>query len=267
MRCYAYSFPRAFAVAKIREYIEEKYTTTILDGVYHIRYKHPDILINEGDIFIFPYGAMVTWGLTEELERKFIIECNAFLADLKLGSVDDDVFTYTYAEKSSVKDDLISLPNNEITTKLACSYGLAQSAKLGGFESTLSDIFSRTSLLPEQLADEGNIHLSRKQIRKLMGKLFVDRASINLHLDFLDAPNFFWNHTGLEHLHEMVGRYVDLDKRVNVLNQRLRIMQEMLDILTAELNHQHSSMLELIIIILIATEIGLMIFKEFSGMW
>ena len=111
----------------------------------------------------------------------------------KLGAEDDDTFSYSYGEKAKITSDHIVLPNDNINTKLAFSYGFAQSVKLGGFENTIQGIIELTKKLPENLAKKGKILLSRKQIRKLMGRIFIDRDSINLHLDLLDIPNFFWD--------------------------------------------------------------------------
>ena len=42
------------------------------------------------------------------------------------------------------------------------------------------------------MARDGVMKLEHKQITKQIGQLFVDRASINLHSDILDHPDFFW---------------------------------------------------------------------------
>ena len=60
----------------------------------------------------------------------------------------------------------------------------------------------------------------------------------------------------------MIIEYMDQERRVNILNQQLMVLQELLDMLTTELNNQHSSKLEWIIIILIAFEVTLMLVKD-----
>ena len=265
MRCFAYSFSRAFRVNKLINSFMKQYKITKFDGAWHVRKIEDQISPEEGDIFLFPYGAIVTWGLTEVIEKQLCKELEKFLHE-KLGSIDDDLYTYSYAEsymeKANICDDHIVLPSKDLHYKLACSYGLAQSVKLGGFENTIQDIFEKTRGLPEQMAKTGRIHLSRSAIRKLMGRIFVDRSSINLHLEFLDSPNFFWENTEFEPLYEKVIDYISQKQRVAILNQRLAVLQELLDMLATELNNQHSSMLEWIIIVLIAVEILLMIGKE-----
>lgn len=51
--------------------------------------------------------------------------------------------------------------------------------------------------------------------------------------------------------------YLDVDKRLAVLNQRLDIMKEMYQILQNQLNVKHANKLEMIVIVLIVAEIFL----------
>lgn len=262
MRCFAYSFAKSFNLEKLTTLLKANYQVTQFDGAMHVHSLAGVTDEGEGDIFIFPYGALVAWGLTETEERKICKELSKCL-DERLGAIDDDLYSYGYGEKSSIQDDHITLADKDTLSKLACSFALAQSAKLGGFEHTIQNIFEQTKDLPERMATRGNIHLSRLSIRKLMGRIFVDRTSINLHLELLDAPNFFWVNTELEPLHRMIKDYVEQRQRMAVLNQRLAVLQELLDMLATELNNQHSSTLEWIIIILITLEVILMLGKEF----
>jgi uncharacterized Rmd1/YagE family protein len=78
----------------------------------------------------------------------------------------------------------------------------------------------------------------------------------------LDTPEFFWEHSHLEGLYEMATAYLDLDARVDVLNQRLCVIQDLLQMLGDELNHAHSSFLEWVIIILILIEVVVVFAKD-----
>jgi uncharacterized Rmd1/YagE family protein len=53
----------------------------------------------------------------------------------------------------------------------------------------------------------------------------------------------------------MTKKFLDIPSRVMALNQKLDVLQELLSILSTQLQHRHSSMLEIIIIVLILIEI------------
>ncbi len=95
-----------------------------------------------------------------------------------------------------------------------------------------------------------------------MGELFIERNSINLHVDVLDTPEFFWEYSELEPFYAMTANYLEIETRVEVLNQRLDVVHELFEMLGNELNHQHSSRLEWTIICLIIIEVFLSILRD-----
>lgn len=117
-------------------------------------------------------------------------------------------------------------------------------------------------------------------ITKRIGQLFVDRASINLHSDILDHPDFFWEDDEWLSLYLRASKYLEIDRRaevarrpilpppstlfppiqnnhipVQVLNKRLDIIKELFDMLASELHQSHSNKLEWIVILLIVVEV------------
>jgi uncharacterized Rmd1/YagE family protein len=214
-----------------------------------------------GDIFYFSYGATVFWGVSLE-------QCQAYLEQIKefeeqpVEEIEADEFTFVIGDAPKIIEDEITLPSLNVLNLLAVSHGIAQSVKLGTFESALRKTFNHTKHIPQDLAKRGRIPLSRKEIRRKMGELFIERNSINLHVDVLDTPEFFWEHTELEPLYAMTANYLDLESRVEVLNQRLDVIHELFEMLGNELNHQHSSRLEWTIIGLIIVEVFLSLLRD-----
>jgi uncharacterized Rmd1/YagE family protein len=60
----------------------------------------------------------------------------------------------------------------------------------------------------------------------------------------------------------MTANYLDIETRVEVLNQRLDVIHELFEMLGTELNHQHSSLLEWTIIVLIVMEVALTLMRD-----
>jgi hypothetical protein len=50
-----------------------------------------------------------------------------------------------------------------------------------------------TKNLPEALADHGQVIISRKQVARLIGQVFLQRSAVNLLGVVLDVPEFFWS--------------------------------------------------------------------------
>ena len=254
MHCSAYCTATSFEIARLVEYLKSRYGATRIREVIHIKLGQNDPTSVEGDVFFFPYASVVFWGLEREQEKALLNEIKEFQYQPVI-EVGEDEFSYTYGQTTSIKEDDIVLPNQDILTKVAFSQAIAQSVKLDTFEYTIQQTVDITRELPRRLAELGKISLSGKEIRRMMGTLFIDRHSINLHQELLDTPEFFWEYTELEPIYKLVAHYLDIERRVNVLNQRLTVLKELFDMLNTEINHKHSNRLEWAVILLIMIEV------------
>ncbi len=254
MRCSAYCTATSFNIPALTGYLKDHFRPTLFREVIHFKLETEIPNSNEGDVFIFPYAAIVFWGLDANKEKDLLNQLKEFEREPapKLG---EDLFFYTYGTPVNIKDDDIVLPDNEALTKLAFSHAIAQSVKLDTFETTIQKTVDITRDLPRNLALHGQISLSGLEIRKMMGQLFIDRHSINLHQELLDTPEFFWEYSELEPYYKLVAHYLDIQRRVNILNQRLTVLKELFDMLSSEINHKHSSRLEWTVIFLILLEV------------
>ena len=261
MDCCAFCNASAYQIKPLAEFLRSSYRVIMFRDV---AYAEIPIEGKPCDVFFFPYGSIVCWGAPQEQGQQ-ILELVKNYAYQRNEEVETDVFTYILGDPIKIVDDEISLPNFDLQTKLAVSHGIAQSVKLGTFETALQRTFLLTRQIPEDLARQGKIPLSRREIRRKMGELFIERNTINLHLDVLDTPEFFWDYPELEPLYNLIANYLDIGKRVEVLNKRLNIVHELFEMLGNELNHQHSSRLEWIIICLIVIEVVLSLSRDVFG--
>lgn len=258
MECRAYCTASSYEIQRLYESFRGMYHTNSYRDVIHVQFPLEE---GSGDIFYFSYGVMVTWGLSSSQCRQLLVEVKKF-EHQPISLIETDDFQFFVGDKPKIDDEQIILTDEDPISKLAISYGIAQSVKLGAFEDMIHNTFTLTKHIPEELAKHGKISLSRKEIRRKMGELFLDRSSINLHLDVLDTPEFFWDHSELEILYRLAAVHLDLENRVEVLNQRLMVVHELFEMLGNELNHQHSSRLEWTIIWLILIEVSLLLLRD-----
>ena len=261
-RCVSFCTADSYDILGLANFFKKKgYFTRILRDVLHVtNLKRP------GDIFFFNHGSFVCWGFKKHFEEKCIEYVKEFSIH-PLTHVESDHFHYRYNEETSIDTherlrlDIITLDSEDSKIKLAISYGLAQSIKLEAFEETIKEAIKQNSHLPEEIASRGIISLSRRSIFKRIGEIFIVRSSININIEYLDAPEFFWRNPSLEPYYIMTKKFLDIPSRVMALNQKLDVLQELLDILNSQVQHRHSSLLESIIILLIAVEIIISLFQ------
>lgn len=262
LRCVSFCTAGSYDLLGLASFFKKKgYFTRISRDALHVtNIKRP------GDIFFFNHGCFVSWGFRKGFENKLLEYVKDFSIQ-PLVSIEADHFYYRYGEETTIDThekmrlDIITLDSEDSKIKLAISYGLAQSIKLASFEESIKDAVKKNSCLPEEIASRGTISLSRRAIFKRMGEIFITRSSINLNIEYLDAPEFFWRNPNLEPFYIMPKKFLDIPSRVMALNQKLDVLQELLDILNSQVQHRHSSLLESIIILLIMVEIMFSLFQ------
>lgn len=264
MKCYFYCTAESYKLKSILEYFRTKEIKCELfdEAVYiQITDQGPDNI----DIFFFEYGCSIIWGGNEAICKDIINQIKPFESN-PLPNTKDDLSTYilSTSQKSFISEDedKIILESDDMLIKLSMSHAFAQSVKLIHFEEVVSRTIEVTKSLTHELATYGKISLSRSQLAKKVGVLFVERSSINLSVDVLDIPEFFWRRPKYEPYYLMASAYMDIGTRLDILNRRLSVVHDFYSILSEELNHIHSSRLELTIIILIVIEVLLVILKD-----
>lgn len=259
MRCTCFCTASSYDIPRLFQYLQRLGSTQLFRDVVHIQIKEDKQI--KGDIFYFSYGSVVCWGFMEEEEKEILHSIKEFEKE-PLGKIELDEFTFVYGDAIKIEEDEIFLHNKSTLTKLAISHGIAQSVKLSTFEDLIQKTIEHTKTLPLDLAKKGKISLSRKEISQKMGEIFIERNFINLHSEILDTPEFFWDYPELEPFYRRTAHYLDVSKRVEVLNKRLNVIHELFEILSSELNHQHTSRLETIIILLILIEVTLALLRD-----
>merc|ERR1719230_2346586 len=117
------------------------------------------------------------------------------------------------------------------------------------------------------MAETGEVNIDAREMSKQMGGLLVLRCDVNLHTDILDTPEIFWDEERFEPHYVACRAYLDVDKRVEILNQRLGVLKDLYDLLQNGLNVKHGNKLEWIIIILILVEVVLELLELMYDAW
>ena len=93
-----------------------------------------DVNIHTPEVFLFDYGVVVIWGMTEMQETKFLKDIAKFeLEKLAPDDVETEHFNFYYTREyqARIYNDFITLRDkNNYMTKLAISHALAQSVKV-----------------------------------------------------------------------------------------------------------------------------------------
>eukprot|EP00123_Amoebidium_parasiticum_P006014 comp17070_c0_seq1/m.15814 comp17070_c0_seq1/g.15814 ORF comp17070_c0_seq1/g.15814 comp17070_c0_seq1/m.15814 type:complete len:349 (-) comp17070_c0_seq1:260-1306(-) len=272
-RVTVYCTAGAYDKKALRDYLEKKQKRLsgpppkLYQDVLYVEYVDmQDIHTGEGgdelmkEIFYFDYGVLVMWGMTVKQEQETVRELEPFEIS-KLDGEDVDIDEFDFVVDKNVQprmmDDVITINNSQdYRLRLAISYALSQSTKLSVFEEMIDRTIDKHKTVPVMLAKTGAVKMSRTAIAKVIGQLFMQTSAVNLVSNVLDTPDFFWEEPDyLERLYKAIRSYLEITKRCDVLNKRLTVVQEMMNILKDEQHQLHGEKLEWIVIWLIVIEI------------
>ncbi|KAH7085310.1 hypothetical protein BKA63DRAFT_400881 [Paraphoma chrysanthemicola] len=301
-----YDISAAAKLVKAQGYELDPYQTGLYPQVIHVQTNDRPSEVKDfqqGDIFIFPSGTVVTWNVRDREALKLVqqvlpaaaegshldlleTEDLEYLEDPSKETsqvVGDTIVLGTKAEPSdtdvdhpSNSSDTTSQQRHEIDTilaKIAFSSGLARSTKLAVLETLLSSYQHSTRSIPSILSSARPLTKSftRSFILRKTGELLSIRAQLNLYSELTDSmPDIFWDsrhELGLGEYYDQVGRALDVGVRIKVLNEKIGFAQEIASVLREQLSEKHGLRLEWAIIALIAVEVVLELWRHASERW
>ncbi|KTG03574.1 hypothetical protein cypCar_00011665 [Cyprinus carpio] len=142
-----------------------------------------------------------------------------------------------------------------VLEKFAFSNALSLSVKLAIWEVSLDNFVESIQSIPEMLKSGQRVKLSRAEVMQKIGELFSLRHCINLSSDLLITPDFYWDREDLEQLYDKTCQFLNINRRVKVVNEKLQHCTELTDLMRNHLSEKHSLRLEWMIVVLIAIEV------------
>ncbi|KAJ3530143.1 hypothetical protein NMY22_g8694 [Coprinellus aureogranulatus] len=224
-----------------------------------------DLVTHARTTFLLSLGPRPSSGINDELCLKILKDAKFSTPVLrgKLGrlapeDVEMEDLNYYYANYSRIYNDVITLrKGSSYMTKLSLSHALSQSVKISLFEDLISTTVEETKDIPEIISETGKIGMPHKEIMQQIGQLFLLRTNINSVGSVLDSPEVFWSFPDLQPLYDAARSYLEIPQRINLLNTRVEVLQDMLQLLKETVSSRHSERLEQIVIALIGIEIVL----------
>ncbi|XP_068608372.1 required for meiotic nuclear division protein 1 homolog [Brachionichthys hirsutus] len=215
-------------------------------------------------IFFFREGSVVFWNVEEKTVKRVlrILERHEIQAyEVALVHWENEEINYTIREGNTklergnfILNDQMD-PHEAVLEKFAFSNALCLSVKLAIWEVSLDVFVDSIQTIPETLKSGRRVKLSAAEVMKKIGELFTLRHFINLRSDLLITPDFYWDRENLEKLYDKTCQFLNINRRVKVVNEKLKHCAQLTDLMRSHLSEKHSQRLEWMIVILITIEV------------
>ncbi|RYP52470.1 hypothetical protein DL769_010673 [Monosporascus sp. CRB-8-3] len=239
--------------------------------------------VSNGDIFVFPYGTVVSWSVPpdtlETLATKQLIRAAENPHIDRMEVEDLEFVTDASRDTSYMKGNIVVLGTKKQESEndrrdttfaqVAFSSGLARSPKLAVLETSLMEYFQGSKTMVDWLERGLQDKLSSNLVLKKTGELLSLRAQLNHYSDITDhLPDMFWDsESNLENYYNQIGAEMDVRSRISILNRKIDYAHETVSVLREMTTERHSTRLEWIIIVLIAVEVVFELRRVYKEEW
>lgn len=220
------------------------------------------------DIYYFRSGSMITWGI-EKNECKALVQELSTFQQSPVRSMHEDVAFDEVDGRSEtgIVGDVIVFPSTfsreeELDQRLSVSYALHQHLLLMGVEEKIDKFMYSLKELPDRLVESMWFSGLGRKTDTMIRDVLLLRHELNEDIG-LKGDDSFWDRPREERLHDQMTKYLDVDRRMKLCNERLQYSIDSLQILTNKLNTWHGQLAEWIIIILISVEVANIIIHVF----
>lgn len=153
----------------------------------------------------------------------------------------------------TMDSDKITLKAFDLISLVIISHVISQSVALEAYENKLSNYYGKSRELID--ASDTFSMFKRTSLAKFAKQLILVRHDILIDLYLLDKPDILWDNEDTEMLYNQLARSLELKERFDVVEYKINSIKDDIVLVMDLSNHNHSSFLEWIIIVLIMIEI------------
>ena len=220
-----------------------------------------------GVAVVFRYGVAVFIGLSPEEEAAFLLKISTRVMG-RLGIAEEE---RVHVEIAGGADDQvsaggpISLGDMSLPRMLIVADVLAKSVALASDERDLTKVFGVIEPFAVELATRGRTRRNRTEILKLIGNALLVQHRVSGRVAVAEKPDALWDRPDLERLYARLEDEYELKERVETLDRKVAVIAETAETLADIIDTRRALRLELIVVILIAIEIGTSFYQIFIG--
>jgi len=220
---------------------------------------------SSGFVVVFRYGVVVLVGLSApEEEEEEVLRTLRPRAIGPFARHEEETATI---ELSADHEDHVP-PGGSITLQaltvervLVIADVFAKSTALARDEHEVAAVFDVIDPFSRKLAEKGRLPKARKRILQHIGNALQLQHRLSGRIAAEEKPDVLWDRHDLERLYTRLEDEYELKCRADALNRKLAVIAESAKVLTDLIDAQHSKRIEIIITLLIVSEVVLSLYQ------
>ncbi|MDZ4677835.1 MAG: RMD1 family protein [Oligoflexia bacterium] len=222
-------------------------------SVWEAAFKFSD----ESYFFLYNFGSAVFFNVAEENQKTILDKLKKVNLPQNPGYTTTDEFSVEVTGEGKHEVNFNKAIIHDLTYQKArlVSMVVAESAALEYFELIVDDLLERNHQISDSLRTKGKLIKETKQLIKFIGFCLTTKQEIIANLYVVDAPDEVWEDQVLDRLYGELKRMFEIETRYRVLEYKLKLIQESVEIIVDLSKSSREIMLEMTIIALIAIDI------------
>lgn len=231
----------------LKQWPEDFGMTVIADTAAHRALRE-----DEARVYLFRSGVIGFYEASPSLQARVLARVQAEFPPVDIPAAED--INLRLGDRDGVDKDALSLRQIDDERLLLVALRLAQSVALELHEATVENLLETTFTLMDKVGQSGRLPGRRSHSLKFLASTSATRTEILARLAVLDNPDIVWEEPGLEFLSRDLSADLELSSRFRALDEKLDAIREGMEVILEGSRHNRETMLEWIIIILIALE-------------
>jgi uncharacterized Rmd1/YagE family protein len=139
---------------------------------------------------------------------------------------------------------------------------VSQSVALDYYSELTTNLLQETNQHTQILENKGRLAIRGINLKKYIGRTLLLKNRVMENLYVFDSPPETWDDENLNRIDTDLKRTFDLQDRSRNIHESLNIIRDNLELFRALLQYRHSTVLEWIVIALIAVEVVNMVIEK-----
>ena len=217
----------------------------------------------QGYAVLFPYGAVVLFGLEPVEEASIMAKLGTFVGEAFEEAEIERVDLRFGASAERASNGVIWLQRFSIEQLQLVADILSKSAVLAHYENQIASIFDQLEPFAKNLqANTKSDRWSKELLRQLGHNLAIQHKIVG-RVEIIDKPDLLWDAPNLERLYLRLEAEYEIKERHAVLERKLALMNQTAETALELLQHNSNLRVEWYIVALIVIEILLSLYDLF----
>lgn len=213
---------------------------------------------------LFRYGVVVLFGLSSVEEVAFLSGLKPLISEAFEQTESEELDIVLNSEKNEgIDQSSIILHQFSIERLQLVAVVLAKSVVLAHYESTIASSFDRIEPLGVALQSGGGGGTQSKELLRHIGSTLSIHGKMVGRVEVVEKPELLWERPELERLYQRLENEYEVSERHRALERKLDLISRTAETLMGLLHNKRSLRVEWYIVILIAVDIALTLYKMF----